>query len=97
MLPLDAVCQTVNLSKSRIRHLFKWSSARPFGNYVRQKQMEHARTLLESSFLNVKQVMARAGFNDESHFTRDFKRVYGCSPTRYRVDYWKQTEAAHDS
>jgi AraC family transcriptional regulator, arabinose operon regulatory protein len=86
--PLETVCDAVNLSRSRVRHLFKTEVGMSFTHYVRMRQMEEARRLLETSFLNVKQVMTRVGFNDGSHFTRDFKRAYGTSPTKYRHDHW---------
>ncbi|MGH9906870.1 MAG: helix-turn-helix domain-containing protein, partial [Pyrinomonadaceae bacterium] len=40
--------------------------------------------LLETSFLSVKEITHSVGLNDESHFVRDFKAVYGFPPTRYR-------------
>ena len=48
-------------------------------------RLAHARRLLQSSFLSVKQVMAACGWNDPSHFCREFKRQYGYSPTALRV------------
>jgi AraC-like DNA-binding protein len=47
--------------------------------------MEHAKRLLETTFLSVKQVMTEVGATDESHFVRDFKAHYGVSPTRFRL------------
>lgn len=47
--------------------------------------MERARYLLETSFLSVKEITHNVGLNDESHFVRDFKKVYGVPPTLYRV------------
>jgi hypothetical protein len=46
--------------------------------------MQRARELLETSHLSVKQVMARVGVTDESHFVRDFKKTCGLTPARYR-------------
>jgi transcriptional regulator GlxA family with amidase domain len=46
--------------------------------------MDHAKILLESSFLSVKQIMTEVGIRDESHFVKDFYATYGLSPTRYR-------------
>jgi len=46
--------------------------------------MERARYLLETSFLSVKEIGYQVGLNDESHFVRDFRKVYGDAPTRYR-------------
>ena len=46
--------------------------------------MEGATTLLLDTFLSVKEIIARVGFSDGSHFVRDFKRIYGVTPTEYR-------------
>jgi len=46
--------------------------------------MQQARALLHSSSFNVKEVAAHAGFNDISHFVRDFSRLYGKSPATIR-------------
>ena len=46
--------------------------------------MEHSADLLTGTFLSVKEITFEAGFRDESHFVRDFKRIYGMTPTEYR-------------
>ena len=46
--------------------------------------MKEAAVLLSTTFLSVKEIMARVGFSDESHFVRDFKKIYGMTPTEYR-------------
>jgi len=46
--------------------------------------MQDAANLLVATFLSVKEIIARVGFTDESHFVRDFKRIYGVTPTEYR-------------
>jgi len=80
----DSIAGLVNLSPSRVAHLFRRDvnvSPRQFSKVLR---MQQARFLLETSFLSVKEIMAKCGFSDASHFVRDFKRVYGVSPTAYR-------------
>lgn len=74
----------VNLSPSRLHQLFKDETGTPPARYLRLLRMERARELLESSHLSVKQVMARVGVADESHFVRDFKKTCGLSPAQYR-------------
>jgi transcriptional regulator GlxA family with amidase domain len=49
-------------------------------------RMKLARDLLGATHLSVKQVAARAGFWDVSHFVRDFTRLHGCTPSQYRRD-----------
>jgi AraC-like DNA-binding protein len=46
--------------------------------------MQDATTLLVDTFLSVKEIIARVGFTDESHFVKNFKRIYGVTPTEYR-------------
>jgi AraC-like DNA-binding protein len=43
--------------------------------------MQKAKLLLESTPMSVKEVMVEVGLNDLSHFVRDFKQVYGYSPS----------------
>lgn len=86
-LALDELALTMNLSASRLRHLFTAEMGVSPKQYQMTIRMEHAKHLIESTFLNVKEVMARVGVRDESHFVRDFERMYGLTPVRYRERY----------
>ena len=79
------LASSVNLSASRLSHLFKTETGISLGKYLKRARMESARRLLESSFLSVKEVMACVGINDVSHFARCFKHTYGLTPTEYRI------------
>lgn len=75
----------VNLSPSRFRHLFKLEMGTSPARCLKTMRIERAKLLLETSFLNIKEIMNKVGFKDKSHFTQDFKRVYGLSPAKYRM------------
>lgn len=47
--------------------------------------MGRAKYALETSFLSVKEIAHQVGMKDESHFIRDFKKVFGEPPTRHRL------------
>ncbi len=81
---LSELANSVNLSASRLSHLFKTETGVSVGRYLKCARMESARHLLETSFLSVKQVMVCVGINDISHFARCFKDTYGLTPTEYR-------------
>lgn len=81
------LAETLNLSVSRLRHLFKEQTGVSFIKYLRQVRMERARQLLESSFISVKETAKRSGIRDASHFVRDFEKEFGLSPGRYRKQY----------
>jgi transcriptional regulator GlxA family with amidase domain len=84
-LPLSELGRLVNLSPSRLAHLFVRDTGAAPGRYLRHLRLARARALLEESPLSIKEVMARVGVNDASHFTRDFKRQYGASPRTFRA------------
>lgn len=88
----------INLSPSRFRALFTTSTGLGPAQYLQWLRLRRARLLLERTFLTVKEVMALVGYNDPSHFTRDFRRLHGDPPSSFRgrgVD--TTTAAAPDS
>ena len=79
------LAQAVNLSVWRLSHIFTSEVGTSPMQYLRQLRMDRAKYLLETSFLSVKEIAYQVGLKDESHFVRDFKKVYGDAPTRYRL------------
>src|SRR5947209_1199610 len=86
-LSLRELAASINLSVSRLRLLFKAVTGISLIQYSKLLRMQEAKSLLETSFLPVKQIVARTGFNDVSHFVRDFKKAYGMTPKQYREWY----------
>jgi len=88
-LSTAAMGHLVNLSASHLAHLFKREAAMSPQQFLKHVRLQHARLLLQSTFLSIKEIMVRSGFNDASHFVRDFKRAYGQTPSQYRTSYMK--------
>jgi AraC family transcriptional regulator len=55
------------------------------GEYSRRRRLEHARRLLADRSSSLAQVAVQAGFADQSHLTRAFRRHAGVTPARYRT------------
>lgn len=72
-LAVPDFARRVNLSPSRFAHLFRHHTGRTPARYLRELRLERARTLVEDSMLSIKEIMAKVGFNDPSHFARDFQ------------------------
>jgi AraC-like DNA-binding protein len=87
------LARAVNLSSWGLCHLFKGETGKAPLQYLRTVRMEKARSLLETTFLSVKQIMRLVGLRDESHFVRDFRCTYGLSPAAYRARYWIHASA----
>ncbi len=81
----DKLARSVNLSLSRFQHLFKAETGTSPAHYIRALRIAQARALLETSLLNVKQIVNRVGLRDKSHFERAFKQAHGLTPTQYRA------------
>lgn len=75
---------SVNLSYSRLEHLFKAETGITPVSYLKKLRIEKARELLETTFLTNQQIIVKVGICDESHFIRDFKKAYGLQPSQYR-------------
>jgi transcriptional regulator GlxA family with amidase domain len=87
-ISLTALAAIVNLSPSRMARLFKQHTGRSPARYLHQLRLVRARALLEGTYLSVKEVMARVGLNDPSHFSRDFRREHGLTPSHLRQRRW---------
>jgi two-component system response regulator YesN len=78
---IESVAQQLNISVSYARHLFKQETGVSYNRHVKSYRMQCARRLLAETNLRVKEVMHKVGINDLSHFVRDYKKVFGESPS----------------
>jgi transcriptional regulator GlxA family with amidase domain len=83
-LAVPDLAARVKLSPSRFRDLFSAQTGMGPLQYLQRLRLRRARLLLERTFLNVKEVMAIVGYNDASHFSRDFRREHGVAPSSLR-------------
>jgi len=78
------MARSVNLSPSRLRHLFTIEAGISPLHYVKLLRLRRARSLMLQTFLSVKEVMSESGFSDISHFVREYKRAFGETPSETR-------------
>jgi transcriptional regulator GlxA family with amidase domain len=83
-LDLDEMARAVNLSSSRLRHLFKAETGLSPAQYLKKLRMDRARELGEHTFMQVKEIMNAVGLKNNSHFTHTFKRAHGLTPSECR-------------
>jgi AraC family transcriptional regulator len=82
----------LNISASRLRHLFKDELGISPHQFLKSRRLHKARELLESTFLNVEEIMLEVGIKDRSHFVRNFKKAFSYSPTQYRTQFLISTQ-----
>jgi AraC family transcriptional regulator len=84
-LSLDDLAAAVHLSPYHFARLFKTSTGLPPHQYVITRRVERAKQLLRGGDdLSLAQVAVRAGFWDQGHFARHFKRLVGVTPKQFR-------------
>lgn len=59
--------------------------------FVRGRRIEWAMDQLRSTEVPVAEIALAAGFFDQSHFTRCFKRIAGTTPARFRQTHGRST------
>lgn len=72
------------LSANYISNLLKNTLGIRYNDYVTQLRLNHARELLVSTHLSIKEITAACGYYSQSHFTRLFLDHEGCTPMEYR-------------
>ena len=85
---LAAYCQQEKISQAYAVRLFhRHCSCSPV-EYLLQKKLEMAQSLLHYSQLSVKEIADRLAFSDQYHFSTFYKKRTGESPTSFRKK-WK--------
>jgi AraC family transcriptional regulator of arabinose operon len=79
-----ALAVLVNLSPSRFRHLFKQETGITPAQYLKEVRLRRAAKLLRHTFLTIKQILKQVALGSNAHFVRDFRKLYGMTPTAYR-------------
>ena len=72
------------LSSSRAGHLVSEFFGVPFAELVIQERIKRAKNLLCSTDYRVSEIAVKAGFNNEFHFSRMFKKRVGIAPGCFR-------------
>nr|MBA2288610.1 helix-turn-helix transcriptional regulator [Ktedonobacteraceae bacterium] len=83
-LTLADLASVVSLSPYHFAHLFKGSTGLAPHQYVIQCRVERAKLLLSTTDWPLTYIAHMAGFANESHMARHFKRLTGLTPRRYR-------------
>jgi AraC-like DNA-binding protein len=83
-ITLDAVAAAVHLSPSYFSRLFKVEMKMNFSTYLSLLRVEKSKRLLADRSIPLVEVAGRAGFDDQSYFTKVFKKAAGLSPGAYR-------------
>lgn len=84
-LALTTVAARVGVHPVHLARTFRRVYRTTFATYLRHVRVEFARRELAASAAPLSDIAAAAGFCDQSHFSRSFKRHTGLTPAGYRL------------
>ena len=83
-LSRDSVAQKMGLSPAHFSRVLVKTTGHGFGEHLTRLRMEKAVRLLRHTNQGLMDISLECGFQDQSYFTRVFKRMIGCTPKVFR-------------
>ena len=86
---LSALAQDAGVHEAHLAREFLRFYGSPIGEYVRRLRIESACLALAKTDQAIGEIALTAGFADQAHFSRTFRRLTGTTPRDYR-DEWRR-------
>ena len=83
-LTLEEMARRVYLSPAYFSRVFKQEIGEPFTAYLNRVRIDRSKELLLHKNIRLTDIALMVGFEDQSYFTKVFKKLEGTPPLRYR-------------
>jgi len=83
-IALEEIADVVSLTVPAFCRYFKKITGKTFVQFVNEYRLVHAAKLLHEKQISITDVCFESGFNNFSHFNKQFKKFTGKSPSLYR-------------
>lgn len=83
-LTLEQVAGHVHLNAAYFSSMFKQSTGSSFKEYLNMVRIEESKRLLANTDYTIIDIAIAAGFEDQSYFSKVFKKYTGLTPRQYR-------------
>lgn len=83
-ITLDDVANEVHLNAAYFSTLFKKEVGHSFKEYLNMLRIEESKRLLTNSNYSIVDIAIAVGFEDQSYFSKVFKKYTGITPKQYR-------------
>ena len=85
-LSLATLAEAQGISGGYLATLFKKETGKTISEYIRDRRIEHAKYLLNTTHLQIQTVALHCGIMDVQYFSKIFKKQIGKTPKEYRED-----------
>ena len=87
---LEDIASYVHLTSSHISSMFHKETGQTISAYINQVRIEKSKPLLMHAGISIADIADMCGFEDQSYFTRVFKKQTGLSPKKFRDQALRQ-------
>lgn len=84
---IEQIASVAGMAPAAFCRYFRKRTNKSFVEYLNELRISHARKLLTRADLSVGQVGLECGFNNISHFHRQFRQQTGTTPLKYQAAY----------
>lgn len=88
---LEEVATIANMTRTSFSRYFRSLVNKSFSDFLKEIRIEYACKLLKEGKMNIDLIGYECGFQTPSNFNKQFKKVTGKQPNRYRNEYLKVT------
>ncbi|MFQ1702668.1 GlxA family transcriptional regulator [Loktanella agnita] len=85
------IADAVGISQRQLERRFKANFSCSIARFSQLLRLQHARVLLVTTDLAIREIATASGFNTQTHFNQVFNRCFGRKPSAYRTG-WPQGE-----
>jgi len=84
-ITISSLARQADVHPVYLASTFRRKYGHSIATYVRELRVDYASRQLAESETSLATIAQAAGFSDQSHFSRIFKRITGMTPAAYRV------------
>lgn len=86
-ISVNSVAEQLAMSTGYFSRIFNEVTGSSFPDYVNNLRLEKAQELLKShKNMTIREITHSVGYSSESYFSASFKKKYGLSPSKYRLN-----------
>jgi AraC-like DNA-binding protein len=87
---VEKLAEEINLSRTQLLRKLKALTGLSPNEFIKDLRLKKAADMIRQKADTITQVGYAVGFNDQSYFTKCFKKQFGITPTDYSAQFTNQ-------